>query len=170
MNEKIGSAIKNAVEYLTANPDEARYTDSFATATIESDLRVKVVGPDGASVVTDMPAGVGGGASAPSAGWYMRAAMASCCATVIAMRAAQEGVNLETLEVHVESRSDDRGILGMDEQIPAGPLSARMHVKIAAAGVDPDRLRAIAEWGHFHCPVSDAVKRAVPVALEVETL
>lgn len=167
--QEIHSAIEAAVGYLTEHPDEARYTDSQAVATIEGGLRCRVTGPDGASVVTDMPPSVGGGGSAPSAGWLFRASMASCIATVIAMRAANQGVELSGLEVTVDSESDDHGILGMDEDVPAGPLSVRVGVRISSPEVEPERLRAIAEWGADHCPVCDATRRAVPMTREIET-
>jgi uncharacterized OsmC-like protein len=167
--QEIRSAIEAAVGYLTEHPDEARYTDSQAVATIEEGLRCRVTGPDGASVVTDMPPSVGGGGSAPSAGWLFRASMASCIATVIAMRAAQQGVELSGLEVTVDSESDDHGILGMDDDVPAGPLSVRVGVRISSPDAEPDRLRAIAEWGADHCPVCDATRRAVPMTRQIET-
>jgi uncharacterized OsmC-like protein len=60
-----------------------------------------------------MSTGVGGAATAPSPGWLLRASHVACDATLIAMRAAEEGVELSRLEVAVDSESDDRGILGM---------------------------------------------------------
>jgi uncharacterized OsmC-like protein len=86
------------------------------------------------------------------------------------MRAAELGVPLQSLEVTVESESDDRGLLGMDDAIPAGPLSSRIRVRIAAAGVDPQRLRELVEWADHHSPVTDAIRRAVPTTVEVESL
>ena len=136
--EHIGQSIESAIGYLSEHPDEAHYTDTVATAVIDG-LRAQVDGPGGASLVSDMPAGVGGADSAPSPGWLLRAAIASCDATVIAMRAAQEGVELSTLEVTVDSESDDRGLLGMDDAVPAGPLSTRIRVKVAAEGVSDQR-------------------------------
>jgi uncharacterized OsmC-like protein len=96
--------------------------------------------------------------------------MASCDATVIAMRAAQEGIQLTTLEVTVTSESDDRGFLGMDYSLPAGPLTAQIHVKIAADGVPLEKLHEIVDWADRHSPVSDAVKRAVPTTVVVEAV
>ena len=52
------------------------------------------------------------------------------------MRAAQLGVTLSTLEVTVDSESDDRGLLGMDDTISAGPLNVRARVRIGASGVN----------------------------------
>jgi uncharacterized OsmC-like protein len=116
---------------------------------------------------TDMVAAVGGSGSAPSPGWLFRAAAASCVATLIAMRAATEGVSLEALEVRVDSESDDRGILGIDPAVPAGPLSIRVAVSVRAPGSDAGRLRDIVEWGVAHCPVTDAVQRAVPLEVAI---
>ena len=130
---------------------------------------MRVSGPGGETITTDMPASVGGDGSDPSPGWLLRAAQASCVATLITMRAAHLGITLESLEVTVDSESDDRGILGLDDQTPAGPLNGRIAVTLAAAGVEDARLDAIARWGIEHCPVVDALVRPVPVAIEVRT-
>jgi uncharacterized OsmC-like protein len=97
----------------------------------------------------------------------MRAALASCDATVIAMRAAQLGIALDRLEVTVESESDPRGLLGMDDAVAAGPAHVRARVVIAAAGVPAAELREIVEWAERHSPVGDALRRAVPLEVEV---
>jgi uncharacterized OsmC-like protein len=165
--ERIRTALENASGYLTQHPDEAEYTDSPATATLEGGLRVSVAGPAGEVIATDMPTSVGGQASAPSAGWLLRAAEAACVTTLIAMRAAALGITLGRVEVVVDSRSDDRGILGLAADVPAGPLSARVSVSIAADGVPPADLEAVVHWAVSHCPVVDAVRRATPVRVEI---
>ncbi|MCA1726388.1 MAG: OsmC family protein [Actinobacteria bacterium] len=165
MSESIRDAIESAIEYLGAHPDEARYTDSLATATLVEGLRVRVEGPDGASVETDMPTSVGGSNTAQSPGWFFRASLASCVATLVAMRSAQEGVALSSLQVDVDSESDDRGILGMDPSVPAGPLSVSIRVR-AESDAAPERMRAIVESAVEHCPVTDATKREVAVVLD----
>jgi uncharacterized OsmC-like protein len=173
--DRIGEAVRGAREYLTAHPDEAAYIDSPANARLESGLRVSVQGPDGASVSTDMPVSVGGGGSAASAGWLMRAAHAACVATLVAMRAAEEGVRLSRLEVAVDSDSDDRGILGApsaegaeEAKVPPGPIHSRVRISLSADGVSEEALHQIATWGWQHCPVDDAMRRAVPVTVEID--
>ena len=165
--EDIRTALQNAVAYLSGKPEEARSTDSLATAVVENGLICRVRGPNGEEIVTDMVKSVGGSASAPSPGWLFRAALASCIATTVAMRAAEEGVELSGLQVEVDSESDDRGLLGMDRSVPAGPLSARIRISVAADGASPDLLRTIAQEGKDRCPVCDAVGRAVPMTTEV---
>jgi uncharacterized OsmC-like protein len=164
--ESIRSALASAGGYLSDHPDEAQYTDSAATATVDHALRMTVSGSDGATMVTDMPTSVGGGGSAPSPGWFLRAAEASCVATLLVMRAASLGQAVSGLSVTVDSESDDRGILGLDESIPAGPLSTRVVVR--ATGVAADSLREMSEWAVAHCPVTDAVSRLVPIQVIVE--
>jgi uncharacterized OsmC-like protein len=165
----IGQAIRRAREYLRQRPDEAAYADSPARATVEADLRCRVTGPHGTVLVSDMPAGVGGGGSAPSPGWLMRAAHAACDATLIAMRAAEENIVLSRLEVAVDSDSDDRGLLGMDDATPAGPIRTRVRVLIGAPGVSQAKLRELVHRAREHSPVDDAMQRAVPVTVEIET-
>ncbi len=126
-----------------------------------------MTGPNGEQLATDMPAGIGGTASAPSPGWFLRAATASCVEALVAIRAAATGVSLRAVDVTVDSESDDRGILGLDPSIPAGPLSIRVVVAIDATRLDHQGAEALAAWAIEHCPVSDAIARAVPVELEV---
>jgi organic hydroperoxide reductase OsmC/OhrA len=73
---------------------------------------------------------------------------------------------LGSVEVTVDSESDDLGILGIDDEVPAGPLSVSVRVKLA--GEDEAKLREVAEWANDHCPVTDLTRRAVPLTLETE--
>ncbi len=167
-NVHIAESISRVVEYLSANPDEARGTGTDATATVDG-LRATVANPDGTVVVTDMPKAVGGGGTAPSPGWLLRAALASCDATVIAMRAASVGVTLDVLEVTATLDFDDHGLFGMDADTPAGPLSATITVRIGASGVDRRMIEDIVQWSaEEHSPVGDALARAVPSRIVIE--
>ena len=167
--DAIRSAITAAHAYLAQHPAQARSTDSAATAVLVDGLVVRVTGADGASITTDMVPSVGGTASGPSPGWLLRAAEASCVVTLIAMRAAMSGITLDSVQVMVDSESDDRGILGIDDEVSAGPLSARVAIRLTAAGTDAAALEEIARWGVKHCPVIDALERPVPVILEIAT-
>lgn len=167
--DRIRSALEAATSHYAANPADARSRDSVATATLREGLVVQVQAPTGERVTTDMVASVGGTGSAPSPGWLLRAAEASCVVTLIAMRAATLGITLDTLEVAVDSESDDRGMLGMDDAVPAGPLTGRVQVRLTADGVDPATLEEMARWGVEHCPVCNALERPVPITVEVAT-
>jgi uncharacterized OsmC-like protein len=164
-------ALEGARSYLSQHPEEVRYRDGAAVATLLDGLTVGVEDASGRSVTTDMPTGVGGRDSAPSPGWLLRAAIASCVATLIKLTAAERGVDLDRVTVTVDSESDDRGILGMDEATPAGPLSVRCAVQIGwgAGGeaVDRGALEELVRYAVDHCPVTDSIRREIP--LEVTT-
>lgn len=164
----ISTALQATSDAITANPEKARARAAPATARLLEGLRCEVTGVKGESMHTDMPPAMGGKASAPNPGWFMRGAVASCTATVIAMRAARLGVALRLLEVTVESESDHRGILGLDDRVSAGFSAMRVKVKIGADGADPSELRALAEWGDAHSPVACTVRRSPVTTVEVE--
>src|SRR5262245_11661569 len=121
--DRLGAAIK-------AEPAKAKAKNVPATARLTEGLKFEVTGPNKERVVTDMPPPMGGGATAPNPSWFLRAGMASCAATVIAMRAAKLDIALSELEVTVESDSDLRGILGLDEKVSAGLNPMRTKVRI----------------------------------------
>ena len=88
------------------------------------------------------------------------------------MAAAREGIELRTLELRASSRSDTRGLLGMADEsgqpVDAMPGDVQLHVRIAADGIAPERLRALAEQGIACSPIPRAVQHAVPVALHID--
>ena len=163
----IADAVARASAYLTEHPDEARYRDSAATARIDAGLVATVSGPGGESTSTDMPAGIGGTATTVSPGWLLRAAAASCVASLIVIRAAALGITIGPVEVTVDSESDDRGILGLDESVPAGALSMKVVVSIGDPSPADDARRDLVDWALAHCPVTETVSRAVPISVEL---
>lgn len=165
--EHIKTAIEAATAFLTANPKEAVATDSVAIARHSDGLKFEVSDPDGRSVLTDMVTGVGGEDSAPSPGWLLRAAVASCDATLIAMHAATAGVRLTELVVEVDSTSNDLGILGIDPEVPSGPLDMTTRVRVASPDMAAVDLEALVRKAIEHCPVFDAVKNPVEMRVEV---
>ena len=167
--ERIQQSLGKLGRHFSKHPEDARSQDAPAKAVLESGLRCRVEGPGGAMIVTDMPASIGGAESAPTPGWLMRAALANCDATLVALRAAQLGIVLKHLEVTAESESDHRGILGLDEAVPAGPLAVRVTVRLSADGVPAEQLRELVHWAEQHSPVGDALRRAVPLNIDVLT-
>src|SRR5919197_3531044 len=164
----IQTAIERTSDYLREHPEAAKGSDSAARAVREDGLRCRVEGP-WESLITDMAESVGGSASAPTPGWLLRAALAACDATLVAMEAARDGIELTDLEVSVESESDFRGVLGVDPSVQAGPLSMRVRIRLAAAEATEDQLRAIVERAESHSPVRDALVRKVSMTTEIGT-
>jgi uncharacterized OsmC-like protein len=164
----IRESMQGVIEYYTQNPDQAVWQDREAVAIIDEGLRARATGPDGQTLLCDMPKALGGEGSAPSPGWMMRAALANCEAVMIALRAAQLGIELTTLEVRVDSVSDDRGMLGMDDSKPAGPLNMKISIRIGAKGVSDEKLNEIVAWAEVHSPVGEPLTRVMPTEYIVE--
>lgn len=168
--DNIRESMQGVIGYYTQNPDKALSQDKEAVAIIEEGLRARATGPDGQTLICDMPKGLGGGATAPSPGWTMRAALANCEAIMITLHAAQLGVHLNTLEVRVDSLSDDRGMLGMDDSKPAGPMNMKVGIRIGADGVPAEKLHEIIEWAEYHSPVGEPLNRVMPVEYAIEVI
>ena len=166
--EAIRLAIEKASGHLAEHPEAAIGTDAAATAIHEDGLRFRVEGPSGA-VSTDMSTSVGGGASAPTPGWLLRASLAACDATTVAMEAAREDVELTDLSVSVESETDFRGVLGVDGGGDPGPLAVRVRIELAAPDASEDQLQEIVRRAEAHSPVRDAIAREISMTTEVVT-
>lgn len=143
--DHIRRSMQGVIEFITQNPDQAVGPDSYATAVVDERLCVRATGPTGQTLVCDMPQALVGGATAPRPGWMTRAVLENCEAAMVALRAAQLEIELTTLEELVDSHSDDRGMLGLDDSVPAGPLDMRITFRIGAPWVSPQALEGIVE-------------------------
>ena len=169
--QQVNTAVKRVIAAFQRRPDIALGIDSPAIARWDSGTRVAVHNADGRAVVTDMPVELGGAGDQVTPGWLFRAGIASCAATSITLAAAIEGIELANLEVHISSRSDARGLLGMSrsdgEPVYAGPFDVEMHVTIAANGVTPMTIESLVRECLKHSPVPNALTTATPFSLHV---
>ena len=172
--QAIAAAMRRVESVLLKRPQAGIDSDAPAAARWCGDMRVVTHHASGMQVVTDMPRELGGAGDQVSPGWLLRAALASCAATRIAMAAAAEGIELSALEAEACSRSDARGLLGMADEygtpVPAGPNDVELRVTLSAPGVDAQRLRALVEASCRCSPVGSAMESAVPVALHVSVM
>ena len=165
---KVREAIATLSATFSAEPAKARAKNAPATARLNEGLQFEVTGPYNARIVTDMPPAMGGAATGPNPGWFLRAALASCTATAIAMRAAKLGIKLDILELTVESESDARGLLGMGD-VSAALGAVRTKVKIRG-NATPEALRDLAAWGEAHSPVGCTLRQSVDCSLDVDVV
>ena len=164
----ISDALQKISNVMVTEPAKAYTKGTPATARLLEGLQFEVSGPTGERALTDMPRAMGGASSAPAPAWLLRGAIASCTASVIAMRAAQVGVDLKTLEVTVESEADQRGMLGLDEGVSAAFATMRVRVRIGGDDVAPNDLRALVAWGDAHSPVASTVRDSPVASVDVE--
>jgi uncharacterized OsmC-like protein len=170
--EDIAAAVRRVESVLKRRPATGIHDDAPATARWQSALRVVASHANGTQLLTDMPTELGGSGDQVTPGWLLRAGLASCFATRIAMGAAAAGIELTMLEVLASSRSDARGLFGMTdvsgEPVGAGPRDVQLLVKISAPGVSAERLQTLVEDSNRCSPVSAAVRDAVPGDLRIE--
>jgi uncharacterized OsmC-like protein len=168
----ISQALQRVRSAFQRRPERAVHDDTAATARWQSGSRMAIADANGVKVLTDMPPEMGGTGDQVTPGWLMRAGLASCAATSIVLMLATEGVELESLEVHVDSVSDTRGLLCMDDAagqpVNAGPLHMQMRVRIAAPGVAPDRLRMLVERALQGSPVPSALRQVTPLGMQLD--
>ncbi len=170
------ATIANAVQRVRAvfarRPEAAMHADEPAIARWEQGLRVVSRHANGAHIVTDMPRELGGQGADVTPGWLLRAALASCLATRIAMEAAMREIVITRLEVVAASESDARGLFGMTdnagEPIPPGPRGVQVRVRVAALNIAMESLRTMIEDSSRCSPVRFAVERSVPVSLHID--
>ena len=169
-SDRIREAIAQTSAHMESNPQNAVSEDKPARAIFENGLKFTIDDTKSWRISTDMPKALGGEGSAPSPGWLRRAAQAACEGTMIAIRAAQEQVELERLEVQIGSISDDRGMLGIEDKANPGPNESWARVTISAKGVSETKLREIVDWAEAHSPVTDSLCRAVPHKLQIDVV
>jgi uncharacterized OsmC-like protein len=169
--EDIAAALRRVESILQQRPALGLQADAPATARWDGGLRVLSTDANGQQIATDMPTAMGGSGDAVSPGWLLRAALAGCLATRIAMAAAADGIELTALLVSADSRSDTRGLLGMQDAggdaVDAGPCDLQVSVDIAAHGVAAARLERLVEGANRLSPVSRALQNAAPVNLRI---
>jgi len=168
----IASAVERVRAVFARRPEAAMHADEPAIARWEQDLRVVSRHANGTHIATDMPRELGGQGEEVTPGWLLRAALASCLATRIAMEAAERRILITCLEVVAASDSDARGIFGMTDaagqRVPPGPRALQLRVRVAAPNVAAETLRTMVEESHRCSPVQCAVERSVPVSLEID--
>lgn len=164
-NTSVSEAIERAKAVFVERPAFARKANPSANAILNDGLRFEITGPAGERAVTDMPSLMGGEGLSPSPGWFLRASMASCTGTAIAMRAAVLGIALDKLEVSVHSESDACGLLGLGDT-SAALSNMKMEVK-GAGGATAQQLEELVQWAEAHSPVNCTLRSSPPIELEI---
>lgn len=165
----IQKAIVRVEKYYQDKIEIGPKADIRVTAVIENGLRCRIQSPDGSAVYTDMPESIGGTATANSPGWLSRAAIASCDATLLAIRAARKGIELDTIEVSVDAMSDGRGMF-LDEGVFPGSLEVRIKFSVGSKDATPEQLQKLVDWVIAHSPVGNDIERPIDVSVEFEAM
>jgi len=172
-SETILAAQRRVERLVRERPSVALVEETPAAAQWEGAGKASIRHPDGNIIHTDLPRELGGDGERVSPGWLLRAAMASCAVTRIAMLANESGIVLQKLEAEAGSVTDVHGLLGLSREdgqaASPGPAHAHLLVRIAAAGVPQEQLRELVAEAIRLSPMVAAFRDAIPVRLDIDT-
>jgi uncharacterized OsmC-like protein len=154
---KIKSAFQRVVSAFKQRPALGQGTH-VSTARIKDGLTCEIHEGNW-TFVADMPVQAGGNETGPTPGVFGRAALGSCLAIGYAMRAAVMNVPLSSLEVEIQTDSDDGALFGTANAVPPGYLDVRYIVKIESTAAEEEILKLIDEADR-HSPYLDIFMRA----------
>ena len=145
----IAKAVESVERELQSQSDPGPRADLPATATIEDGLRCRIESPDGIAIYTDMPEKRGRQRQRPvRPGWHLRAALASCDATLLAMRAARTGVETRQLSRYA-SKPVPTGVACFSTRACPGRFHARcacVSKSAPAISPAPNRSGTLVHW------------------------
>lgn len=96
---------------------------------------------------------------------FLLHALAGCVTTTLVLHAAARGIAIRQLSTELDGDLDVRGLLGLDESVPAGYEKIRIRMNVAADCSD-EELDELLAFTRSHSPVCNTVCRPVPVVLE----
>ncbi|MCE2646861.1 MAG: OsmC family protein [Pseudomonadota bacterium] len=123
--EQVAASMERVVSALRRKPHAGLHEDTPATVRWAGGLRTVSRTAAGAEVVTDMPVAIGGDDSAPTPGWLLRTALASCAVTRIAMEAASRGIATRTSLSRDRAKCGLTSLQGLPPDVQAEVLISR---------------------------------------------
>jgi uncharacterized OsmC-like protein len=96
---------------------------------------------------------------------FLLHSLAGCVTTTFVLHAVARGITIREISTYLEGEVDLRGLLGLDESIPAGyeQIRIRIDVKADCSDAELDDLLAYAQQ---HSPICNTICRPVPVTVE----
>jgi uncharacterized OsmC-like protein len=136
-----------------------------ASARIKDGFRCEV--EDGKwKLASDLTDSDGGDESAPDPGTLVRAGLAGCLASSFVIFAARMDIELEDIEVTVETDYDVRGRMLADSSLPVGWHAVRYTARIRSSA-PVEQLREIFRLVEQYSPIADDLARAIPMTGEL---
>ena len=154
------------------NPPEAQISDHAATRCDRFEpgqplyTEVEFGDPDRTRLPISLHQGVGGRSDLPVPGELFSAAIASCLDSTIRVIANMFGLQIKSLEVHVEAEVDLRGTLRMDPTVPVPFQNVKVSVDLVPVHDVPEgHLDAIVAAAEQSCVVLQSLR--TPPAIEI---
>ena len=115
----------------------------------------------------DHPPVLCGAGNAPTPVEFLLHALAACITAGIGNVAAARGIQLESVESHVEGDVDLRGLLGISDEVRNGYQGVRVTFKVKG-DADAETLRKVVAQSQARSAVYDVLTNGVPVSIEVD--
>ena len=158
--QRLKQAMERAIRTVTLRPERGQR--SYRNVATLKDGTLCRVEEGGHSLIIDVGKGLGGEDAGPSPSAVLRAAMSSCVAIGVRQWAALSGVDVESVQVIIDTEIDARGQLGVSENEPAGFKSVKLSIHIASAA-PPEVLEDIVSRSLAHSPLMDVFLNPQPV-------
>jgi len=96
---------------------------------------------------------------------FLLHALAGCVTTTFVLHAMARGITVRKLSTELKGDIDLQGLLGLDDNVPAGyeQITVQMHVEADCSDEELDDLLRFAQQ---HSPVCNTICRPVPVTIE----
>jgi uncharacterized OsmC-like protein len=156
--------LQEAIDHIKDQPADGQGT-AVTRCVIRSGVTCDMSDGHWQLIADEMP-GDGGAGLGPDPGVFGRAALGSCLAMGYVMWAAYLDVPVEDVEVIVEADYDARGMLGLDDSVPAGWLDLRYKVFVTSAAPQ-ERVRAMVEMADRYSSILDFYRKPHEIKREL---
>ena len=155
--QRIADALQRLNGTLTRRPGFGHYTGSSVTTLVDG-LRCSTEAGEW-TISSDLRPGMGGEGSAPTPTVLLSSALGACLAMGYQLRAAEQGIELTSVRVTVETESELCGMLQCDAVAPPGFIEIRYRVELESPAPRGD-VERIVHLADRLSPVLDTLTRA----------
>lgn len=163
--EQIKRAVERNIKAMTLRPSVAQGT-ATTTVRVRSGSTACDIEDGPWKLVADLDSSMGGGSEGPDPGVLARSGLGACLAGGYLLWAARLGVQLDDVQVIVETDYDARGMYAVDESVSPGWRGVRCSVTIASPDA-PERVREVVERADRYSPILDDFTRALDIKREL---
>lgn len=119
------------------------------------------------TIIIDQPEQMGGTGAGANPMEYFLIALGGCQATMAAIIARQEGIDLKAFSMEIEGDYDVDFLMGKTEEGRAGFSEIREKVFIHADLTDEQK-QAFFEKVHLRCPVTDSIRNQTHITYDLK--
>jgi len=162
MNQKaLKEVFQKAMDAIKANPKNASMPFNTKTELVEG-VKCSAQVRDFPPMTVDEPPEMGGTNAGVNPGELLLIALGTCQEIMYSACAALMDIPLNKVTVNLKGDLDLRGLLGMDNSVPAG-FSSIYYETTIDSDAGEGALKQLVEVTESHCPMLDMLRRPVDV-------